>query len=532
VSETGNKSIKTLTDEQKDFYQLLRIRATSEKFGQPYIAYAIFKLIPINAPGLKTMGVDEHYRVYIDFDYMMEKGLDFASKVLNHEPWHLLRSHNARYREVNATPYAWNIAGDMEINDDIKDKVPSVSVFPSSMGFPDNQTAEYYLEELKKKAKEAQDKQKSEDKKNEKGKNDPGNDPGEQNPGNGGKGEQPGDGQGQDGEGQGGNQPGDAQGAGKGTQPGEGGSQPGDGSGSGQGDPTDEQGNGAGGSGDPTDEQGNGAGGSGDPIEDLGIENETCVSNDKGLEDYKLRPEDAETVSEFDQEMISREVAQETKNYAGRKPGSVPAGHKLWADEKLAPTPTPWQKVLRGAIRSSVHTRGQVDYVKSRPNRRQPVKGILLPALRAPKPRVGIGVDTSGSHVPMLPRVLDEVHTIIKKVGVRGDDLKVFSIDTRISGKVQTVSDARKINLAGGGGTDMMPAFNWARENKKDIDVFILFTDGEIPSYPAEPPTTAVRFVVCILHWEGDAYGAQSFERAEQEIGDWAKVVHIEVPQD
>lgn len=459
------KSTTELTEEQKHFYQLLRIRATSDALGQPYIAYAIFKLIPVNAPGLGTMGVDEHYRVYIDFDFMMDKGIEYASQVLNHEPWHLLRNHNARGKEAGATGQQWNIVGDIEINDDIADKVPENCLFPSTFDLPNNQTAEWYLEQLKKKAEENQ---KNKDKQK-------------------GKGEKS-----------------DEQGQSSEPQQGEG-------------------------SGDPS----TGAGVDPNNLDDIfGTPNEVCGSSSEKLDDYKLGEGEAESVSEFEQEMIAREVAQQAKDYAQRKPGSVPANIKLWAEEKLSPTPTPWQKVLRGAIRSSMDTRGQTDYVRTRPNRKQPVKGFILPAMRSPKPRVAIGVDTSGSHVPMLPRVLDEVNTIVKKVGIRGNELRVFSIDTRLAGKVQYVNDARKVDLTGGGGTDMMPAFDWAKANKKDTDIFVLMTDGEVPRYPKEAPTNAVKFVVCILHPEGSKYGEQSFDRAVAEIGHWAKVVQIVVPNE
>lgn len=453
------KSTTALTEEQKHFYQLLRIRATSDSLGQPYISYAIFKLVPVNAPGLGTMGVDEHYRVYIDFDFMMEKGIEYASQVLNHEPWHLLRNHNARGKAAGATPQQWNIVGDLEINDDIVDKVPDVSLFPHLFDLPDNETAEWYLEKLKEKAEENQ-----------------------KNKQKGGQSQQ------QQGEGQ-----------------------PEQGDGQGQG----------------------GAGVDPNNLDDIfGTPNEVCGSSSEKLEDYKLSPEEAETVSEFEQEMIAKEVAQAAKDYAQRHPGSVHQNIKLWAEEKLAPTPTPWQKVLRGAIRSSMDTRGQTDYVRSRPNRKQPVKGFILPAMRSPKPRVAIGIDTSGSHVPMLPRVLEEVQMIVKKVGIRGNELRAFAIDTQIASKVQYVNDARNVNLTGGGGTDMMPAFDWAKANKKDTDIFVLMTDGEIPRYPAEAPTNAVKFVVCILHPEGDTYGERSYERAVQEVGSWAKVVHIVVPNE
>lgn len=451
VNETNSKSTTALTDEQKHFYQLLRIRATSESLGQPYIAYAIFKLIPVNAPGLGTMGVDPHYRLYIDFDFMMEKGIEYASQVLNHEPWHLLRNHEERRITAGADGTQWNIVGDLEINDDLVGKVPDVSLFPHIFNLPENETAEYYYEELKKRADENKAKQQ---------------------------------------------QSGQTQ----------------------QGEQTEGQ-----------QEQPNGASINPNNIDDIfATPNEVCGNVP---EEYRLSKEEAESIGEFEKEMIAREVAQQTKDYAQRNPGQVPQGAKLWADAKLKPTPTPWQKVLRGALRSALDTRGQTDYVRSRPNRKQPIKGILLPAMRSPRPRVVIGIDTSGSHVPMLPTVLDEIHSIIKKVGIRGNELRAFSIDTEMKDKPTYVNDPRKIDLTGGGGTDMMPAFEWVANNKKDVDVFVLMTDGEIPQYPANAPTNKIKFVICILNWETDPSGRENYNRAVKEAGNWAKIVHINVPE-
>lgn len=447
-----SKSTSKLTPEQQHFYQLLRIRATSETLGQPYIAYAIFKLVPINAPGLGTMGVDPHYRVYIDFDFMMNKGIEYAAQVLNHEPWHLLRNHEERRKQAGADGTQWNIVGDLEINDDIKDKVPDVSLFPHLFDLPDNETAEYYFEKLKARAEENKAKQAQQSE-------------------------------------------------------------------TGQGEQGDQQG------------QGRGNGSSIDPnnVDDIfSTPNEVCG---EVPEEYRLSPSEAPAVGDFEKEIIAREVAQQTKDYAQRNPGKVSQGVKLWADTKLNPTPTAWQKLLRGALRASMDTRGQSDYVRSRPNRKQPVKGILLPAMRSPKPRIAIAVDTSGSHVPMLPTVLDEINSIVKKVGVRGTNLKVFPIDTQLTSKPAYVSDPRKLDLTGGGGTDMMPAFDWVKANKNDTDVFVLMTDGEIPEYPKEIPTNKVKFVVCILNYDTDTYGVENFNRAVSEVGHWAKVVHIIVPE-
>lgn len=502
-----NKSIVKLTEEQDQFYKLVRMRTC---WAQPYIAHSILRLIPVNSPGLKTMGVDKYCRVYIDFEYFMapERGVVFASQVLAHEPWHILRDHFTRAGEYSSRvdSYLWNIAQDAEINDDIEALIPDNSVFPRNLKLPDFETAEFYYANLIKKYPQQQPQQGSSGQ------------PGDPSDGSSESGE--GSGEGSDGSGQ----PGDAQGSG----------QPGDAQGSGQPGKGSSNGNQKGdkdGKGDKSGSNGKGSG------EDL-PQNEVCGNGTAELEDYLLPKGDADSVSQDEQDLLAQEAAQNIMQAAadgslGKLAGKGAGNLQMWAEDKLKPTPTPWQKILRGAIKSALYwKKGQFDYNKKRPNRRQPIKGIQLPALQSPTPRILVGVDTSGSHVPMLPRVLEEVHTIMKSSGVRGEQLRVFSVDTVVKGKMVAVDDPRKLVLTGGGGTDMMPAFVASHDDRKNHDIFILMTDGEIPSWPSAQPAAGIRYVVCILSHENDTSADRAFTRAQSEIGSWAKLVRIIVPKE
>src|SRR5699024_3124946 len=59
----------------------------------PYMAAILFSVRVLAAPGLKTMAVDRHHRIYIDFDHVNEWGPTGCGEVLLHEACHLLGEH-------------------------------------------------------------------------------------------------------------------------------------------------------------------------------------------------------------------------------------------------------------------------------------------------------------------------------------------------------------------------------------------------------------------------------------------------------
>lgn len=76
---------------------------------------------------------------------------------------------------------------------------------------------------------------------------------------------------------------------------------------------------------------------------------------------------------------------------------------------------------------------------------------------------------------------LREAQEIVKN-GLGEDCLKAFCVDTEMK-DVQPVSDVNDLDITGGGGTDMMPAFRYICElPKRDKpDIFVLATDGFVP---------------------------------------------------
>ena len=87
--------------------------------SSPYLASALFSLTFLEIENLGTMGVDERLRVYVDPELPQLWNLNEIAGVLVHEVNHVIREHYLRQNIGITTELVWNIAGDLEINDDL-----------------------------------------------------------------------------------------------------------------------------------------------------------------------------------------------------------------------------------------------------------------------------------------------------------------------------------------------------------------------------------------------------------------------------
>lgn len=134
-----------------DWLAQARVLATSPvwKAGRPYYRTAMMAMHPVPRPGLGTMAVDQHWRLYYDPKLPERWSLEEIAGVLIHELEHLLRVHPARAGEREV--HRWNVAADLEINDDLRKEglpLPRGGVFPELFGLPEGLTAEEYYERL------------------------------------------------------------------------------------------------------------------------------------------------------------------------------------------------------------------------------------------------------------------------------------------------------------------------------------------------------------------------------------------------
>ncbi|MGK3708573.1 vWA domain-containing protein [Arthrobacter sp. IK3] len=450
--------MSTLTTPTKSQMLLFQAwRATALQI-MPYMASTLFALRPVATTEVDTFAVDDGMRLYINFDKCAEMGPQFGAEGLLHECSHLLAEHSMLAEVAGVTDEErkmWNIAGDMAINDDLRDAGCSAlaahGVFAAQIGQPDYQTPMTYMEALRRKMAA--------------------------------KPKQPQSGQGKPGKGQ--------QGQGQGQQ----------------GQPTDQ-------SGAPMKGCGSGAG------------------SDKG--GFELGNDDmqgkAPAASGAEKQMVRISTAASVRQHQEQHGiGSVPGGIAQIVDEILAPSVTPWERVLASYIRRAVaHKLGQHDTTYARRHRRRMnetlrnkqggiVGRVIAPGYIKPVPSVHFYRDTSGSvNDHDLALATNEVLAIAKKLGIRGDDLVVSDIDTEVHQSKKFAGLDSITEIQGRGGTEMGEAIVHATNLKKKPSVIVIATDGET-YWPTERPSVPVVVLLVNLrseHWK-------------ENVPSWAHVVEV-----
>ncbi|WP_405762472.1 VWA-like domain-containing protein [Streptomyces sp. NBC_01420] len=199
-------------------------------------------------------------------------------------------------------------------------------------------------------------------------------------------------------------------------------------------------------------------------------------------------PDGPSPVNATEAEALRRRTAESMRAHR-RTRGNLPEGWRRWADEVLEPT-VDWRQALAGAVReAAAWASGAVDYTYRRPSRRSAaLRGIVLPSLRRPLPRVAVVVDTSGSMGEgELAAALGEVTGVLREVGVRGNRVSVLACDADVHA-VSRVTATEQITLGGGGGTDMRVGIARALAAPERPGIVVVLTDGYTP-WPDESPS-------------------------------------------
>ncbi|WP_225098938.1 VWA-like domain-containing protein [Streptomyces sp. CoH27] len=192
-------------------------------------------------------------------------------------------------------------------------------------------------------------------------------------------------------------------------------------------------------------------------------------------------------LGEVEAQALRRQTAEAMRAHQ-RTRGTLPAGWQRWAEETLEPT-VDWRRALSGAVReAAAWAGGAVDYTYRRPSRRtSALRGVVLPSLRRPLPRVAVVIDTSGSMGDAeLAAALAEVTGVLREVGVRGNRVTVLACDADVHA-VSWVAATEQITLGGGGGTDMRVGIEAALATPDRPSIVVVLTDGHTP-WPDEPP--------------------------------------------
>jgi predicted metal-dependent peptidase len=242
------------------------------------------------------------------------------------------------------------------------------------------------------------------------------------------------------------------------------------------------------------------------PHKDTDSEPDCGSGSDSRHREWELDPTHPGGLPPGEQHLLRSQVAAEVLDFAKGGAGRLSAGWKRWAEDMLDPK-VDWRRVLAAEIRKGLsQVSGRVDYTYRRPSRRASAEVLVL-------------CDTSGSMGDDdLATVLAEVDGLLKGVGLARNRVRVMAVDAAVQA-VQNVSNARQINLVGGGGTDMGAGLVAAAKLRPRPSVIVVLTDGMTP-WPAEAPK-GMQVVVGIIG--NPARGGHPWAAPK-----WARVVPID----
>jgi predicted metal-dependent peptidase len=114
----------------------------------PYLASALYALIPVATERVEAMTVDEHWRLYVNPTWIAATDIEAIAARLSHLVWHLLADHSARARDLDVshdTQTAWQKAADATIAELLqRARIRSGLIDPRGYGWPSGCSAEEY----------------------------------------------------------------------------------------------------------------------------------------------------------------------------------------------------------------------------------------------------------------------------------------------------------------------------------------------------------------------------------------------------
>ena len=159
------------------------------------------------------------------------------------------------------------------------------------------------------------------------------------------------------------------------------------------------------------------------------------------------------------------------------------------------PPVDPAAKLLNLVRRYCDVTVGMGDRSYRRPSRRNGNPNMAMPSNVAPLPRITVIVDTSGSmSQDDLGLALGMIRKVLNSFRIR-DGIKVITGDAKGQTKQLCLSDPRRIELTGGGGTNMAAIIAEALQARPQPQMILVCTDGWTP-WPTENP--GIPIVACI----------------------------------
>ena len=119
----------------------------------PYLAHALYALVPVPSTGAERVSCDEHWRVYVNPVWLQNAPVHDIAAELTHVTWHLLHDHANRARDLRvdaSTAQHWHDAADAAIEHTLSadNLAPAGLTAASDLGMVRGLSAEQYYAAL------------------------------------------------------------------------------------------------------------------------------------------------------------------------------------------------------------------------------------------------------------------------------------------------------------------------------------------------------------------------------------------------
>jgi len=101
----------------------------------PYLAHALYALVPVPSPDVPRATVDERWRLYVNPDWLTAASVPEIGRELAHLVWHLLADHAARAHDLGVrhdTARHWRDAADVTVHSTLLPDLLVPSGLPSA----------------------------------------------------------------------------------------------------------------------------------------------------------------------------------------------------------------------------------------------------------------------------------------------------------------------------------------------------------------------------------------------------------------
>lgn len=205
------------------------------------------------------------------------------------------------------------------------------------------------------------------------------------------------------------------------------------------------------------------------------------AEDDMGIGVGGILPAGFGDLSEEEVRTLEKEFEQEVKSAAmvAKRAGKLPAGVQDVIDS-IYTTSTPWQDVFR-TIFTSINKQ---DYTFQFPNRRYTGHmmdyGVIMPSLWGEEyVDCGMIMDTSGSVGKREKEILaSELKAILEDYPIRLHviycDTKAYVDDVQVFTQSDIKNGRLRLDVKGGGGTQMKPAFDYFRDKSQELDIQVV----------------------------------------------------------